>query len=142
MIYGLCITKSNKSFLSHFTISILTTLSIGLRDSAWHNGQILPYVCSDAKLPEAMTGSSCEARRGAHHAADTHHLQQPMVLLHQPLSPTILLTPPQLSHLLAARQPQSPARLPHSSHFPYTTKFDSLHQHFWPLTVTDLQCFH
>lgn len=85
MIYGLCITKSNKSFISHFTVSILTTLSVGLCDSTCHDRQIFPYVCSDARLSEARMGSPCTARRGAHHTADTSH-EQPMVLLHQSLS--------------------------------------------------------
>lgn len=137
VIYSLCITKSNKYFLLHFTISILTILSIGLHNSTWHDGQMFLYTCSDARFSEARTGSLCEARRGEHHLADAHHHEQPMVLLHQCLSLTFLLTPPSLSYFLEEKKSWSLARVPHSSLFTDIIECDSLRQHFWPLTVPD-----
>lgn len=107
----MCTTKSNKSFLSHFTGFVLTSLSTGLSDGAWHYGQIFPCT-SLAVMPSSLRRTDLCVRPGEVHTTQQKcHCEQSTALPPTEfLSLTILLTPTTaLSHFLGARKPQCPA---------------------------------
>lgn len=84
VIYGLHIAESHKSFLWHFTVSILTSFCFLLSlASMMAPGTADNCSLASAVLPGSLrTGSLYETRRGAHHTAITLHHEQPTVLLH------------------------------------------------------------